>query len=493
MKKHWKWGLLALGVLALGVPSKVSPPQLGEGPLYAKPGQQLEWRVTGVPWWVQSKVDNQAVQVERDLGRFLVNLPADLAEGPKKLEVEVGGLFPQHLHLELMVDSTPPKLQVLQPAPDLAVQGTTLEVRGRSEAGAEVSLGQGWQPAGESFRLPVSLKPGWNVLKVRARDRADNESALDLRVFADTQAPQVALQRGKEALRGKTQKQDSFRVQAKVSDDGGVDRVRYRIDQSKWLEAPLQEGEAELVLRNLPEGSRQLEVEVRDRAGRLALERCEFVVDSTEKLGKKALTLGARGKDVEALQQRLSDAGQSLLISGEFDAATEFAVRAFQEAEHLPVTGKVAQATLTALGPRIVVNLGRFELVLDRPGQENRRFTIACGAPQFPTPTGKFVVYDMVKDPTWIPPDSPWAKEAKTIPPGPDNPLGTRWIGLDWGGVGIHGTNADWTIGSASSHGCVRMHISEVEELYELVQPGTPVTILGGWEEDPLKQRYWPQ
>jgi lipoprotein-anchoring transpeptidase ErfK/SrfK len=181
------------------------------------------------------------------------------------------------------------------------------------------------------------------------------------------------------------------------------------------------------------------------------------------------------------------------LISGEFDAATEFAVRAFQEAEHLPVTGKVAQATLTALGPRIVVNLGRFELVLDRPGQENRRFTIACGAPQFPTPTGKFVVYDMVKDPTWIPPDSPWAKEAKTIPPGPDNPLGTRWIGLDWGGVGIHGTNADWTIGSASSHGCVRMHISEVEELYELVQPGTPVTILGGWEEDPLKQRYWPQ
>ena len=65
-------------------------------------------------------------------------------------------------------------------------------------------------------------------------------------------------------------------------------------------------------------------------------------------------------------------------------------------------------------------------------------------------------------------------------------------MGFDWGGVGIHGTNAPWTVGSAASHGCMRMVTGQVEELFELVEVGTPVVVLGGWEDDPLLERYWP-
>jgi lipoprotein-anchoring transpeptidase ErfK/SrfK len=104
-------------------------------------------------------------------------------------------------------------------------------------------------------------------------------------------------------------------------------------------------------------------------------------------------------------------------------------------------------------------------------------FGVAIGMPGHETPTGSFHVVDKRKNPTWLPPDSPWAKGLGPIPPGPGNPLGTRWIGTSAPGVGIHGTPADWSIGSAASHGCLRMHIPEVETLYEDVVVGMPVDI----------------
>ncbi len=81
----------------------------------------------------------------------------------------------------------------------------------------------------------------------------------------------------------------------------------------------------------------------------------------------------------------------------------------------------------------------------------------------------------MYKNPTWIPPNSPWAKGLEPIPPGPGNPLGTRWIGTSAPAVGFHGTPQDWSIGTAASHGCLRMHIPDVEKLYEQVQVGWTV------------------
>jgi lipoprotein-anchoring transpeptidase ErfK/SrfK len=97
--------------------------------------------------------------------------------------------------------------------------------------------------------------------------------------------------------------------------------------------------------------------------------------------------------------------------------------------------------------------------------------------PAYPTPTGDFVVTERIENPTWTPPNSPWAAGLEPVPPGANNPLGTRWIGTSASLVGIHGTPSDSSIGTAASHGCIRMHISDVEDLFERVTVGMPVEI----------------
>ena len=101
----------------------------------------------------------------------------------------------------------------------------------------------------------------------------------------------------------------------------------------------------------------------------------------------------------------------------------------------------------------------------------------AVGQPAYPTPLGTFSIITKVVDPTWTPPNSPWAQGALPIPPGPDNPLGTRWMGISAANVGIHGTNDPTSIGYSVSHGCIRMQIPDVERLFDLVYVGTSVTI----------------
>ena len=93
-----------------------------------------------------------------------------------------------------------------------------------------------------------------------------------------------------------------------------------------------------------------------------------------------------------------------------------------------------------------------------------------------PADYGPIVV--MERNPTWNPPDSEWAKDAEPIPPGPGNPLGTRWMGISSPAVGIHGTPDAASIGYSVSHGCIRMKIPEAEWLFEHVDVGTPVYIV---------------
>lgn len=496
----------AVMLLALCVPPSL---QASTSMHYTRPGSVLEFAVRGVPFSVTAELDGQPLSVERHWSKCRVTLPARVADGDHSLKIHLHGLRSQAVEQGLVVDSTPPKLTLQKPAQSAAVAAAEVELAGYTEAGArlEVRLGERQVSQARSagngrFQLLVELQPGWNSYQLISTDAAGNRTVQTGKVFSDREAPVLSLERlgpkGESTpLRGKDSAKDSFKVRILAQDDGLLAGFRYKLDQGKWQKLPWKASasRAEVVfpLRDLAEGTRRLSIEATDRSGRKKLEEAEFLVDSSEKLGGKLVTLGARGEDVKQLQQRLQEAGVVTEITGLYDSATEAAVREFQTREELPVTGSVGQATLAALGPRIVVNLSRFELVLDRPGEPLRRYPIACGQPEWPTPTGKFQVWEKVKDPTWIPPDSPWAREAKTIPPGPDNPLGTRWIGLDWGGVGIHGTNAAWTIGSASSHGCMRMHLSDVEELYELVEPGTQVTIYGGWEKEKLLSKYWPQ
>jgi lipoprotein-anchoring transpeptidase ErfK/SrfK len=97
-----------------------------------------------------------------------------------------------------------------------------------------------------------------------------------------------------------------------------------------------------------------------------------------------------------------------------------------------------------------------------------KRYRIAIGAAGFDTPTGLFNIQSKQVNPTWHVPDSDWAGSLRgqTIPGGaPNNPLKARWLGVS-GSVGIHGTSEDWSIGTRASHGCIRMHVSDVIDLY---------------------------
>ena len=103
-------------------------------------------------------------------------------------------------------------------------------------------------------------------------------------------------------------------------------------------------------------------------------------------------------------------------------------------------------------------------------------YPIAIGKAGWETPTGDFAVLEKLKDPAWQHPFKPLV-----IPPGPQNPLGSRWIGFWTDGnnyIGFHGTPNTASVGRSASHGCIRMFDQDVQKLFEVVQVGTPVTVV---------------
>jgi lipoprotein-anchoring transpeptidase ErfK/SrfK len=137
------------------------------------------------------------------------------------------------------------------------------------------------------------------------------------------------------------------------------------------------------------------------------------------------------------------------------------------------------EVTRGSFGPVIVIRRGSNQLILYHGMRLVQSFAVATGQSVYPTPLGRFQIIVKWRDPWWYPPASPWAKGEKPVPPGPGNPLGTRWMGLSSPGVGIHGTPDDASIGYSASHGCIRMHIPQAEWLFNHVDIGTPVFIVG--------------
>jgi lipoprotein-anchoring transpeptidase ErfK/SrfK len=156
-------------------------------------------------------------------------------------------------------------------------------------------------------------------------------------------------------------------------------------------------------------------------------------------------------------------------------------VRSLESADRprvrLSVRAVAPTITPASFGPVIVIRRSGNELRYYEGPTLGRTFGVATGQAVYPTPLGTWHIVDMQLNPWWRPPDSPWAKGLKPIPPGPGNPLGTRWMGLDAAGVGIHGTPDDASIGYSASHGCIRMHIPDAEWLFQHVHIGTPVII----------------
>ena len=129
-------------------------------------------------------------------------------------------------------------------------------------------------------------------------------------------------------------------------------------------------------------------------------------------------------------------------------------------------------------GPIIVIRRDSKGLYLYRGMRLWRTFGVATGQSSYPTPVGRWSIVTMQRNPWWYPPNSDWARGQSPIPPGPGNPLGTRWMGLSASGVGIHGTPDSASIGYSASHGCIRMHIPSAEWLFNHVDVGTPVFIV---------------
>jgi lipoprotein-anchoring transpeptidase ErfK/SrfK len=145
------------------------------------------------------------------------------------------------------------------------------------------------------------------------------------------------------------------------------------------------------------------------------------------------------------------------------------------EVEHTLLRPRVTRANF---GPVIVISRSANRLYLYRGARRWKTLGVATGQPAYPSPAGQFTIVTKQLNPWWYPPASPWAAGLSPVPPGPGNPLGTRWMGLSVSGVGIHGTPDAASIGYSASHGCIRMQIPDAEWLFEHVSVGTTVFIV---------------
>jgi len=141
---------------------------------------------------------------------------------------------------------------------------------------------------------------------------------------------------------------------------------------------------------------------------------------------------------------------------------------------------KVTADKLARAYPTVVtIDRNNFRLRLFKRLKLSKSYGVAVGLPAYPTPTGRYSIQNKQINPAWTAPNSPWAGElAGTTTPGgsPSNPLRARWMGIT-GSVGIHGTSQEYSIGSRASHGCIRMRVADVIDLYSRVPLGTPVLI----------------
>ncbi len=141
---------------------------------------------------------------------------------------------------------------------------------------------------------------------------------------------------------------------------------------------------------------------------------------------------------------------------------------------------KVTQEQLADKYPVLLIaDRYNFRLRLYKQLQLQKEYTVAVGAVGFDTPAGMYAIQNKAVDPAWHVPESDWAGDlAGTIVPGgvPENPLKARWMGI-YDGAGIHGTDQTYSLGTAASHGCIRMAIPDVIELYDQVPVGAPIYI----------------
>lgn len=157
----------------------------------------------------------------------------------------------------------------------------------------------------------------------------------------------------------------------------------------------------------------------------------------------------------------------------------------------MAVAGFVAIQAMAQTAPStprrlIVVSLEDRKLALLEDGQVKKIYPVAVGRASTPSPIGTFIIERRVSNPTY-------SHDGQVIPPGPGNPVGTRWMGLSVHGYGIHGTNQPRSVGRAASHGCIRMARPDLEELYAQMHVGDTVVLIGQRNEQTARLFGAPQ
>ncbi len=136
---------------------------------------------------------------------------------------------------------------------------------------------------------------------------------------------------------------------------------------------------------------------------------------------------------------------------------------------------------LPAVEPKgLVINIPEMRLY-DFSAEPFRVFAVAVGDPDDPSPIGRFRIGNKRVDPAWNVPESIRNEKPSlpaVVPPGPENPLGSRWMTIGATSYGIHGTSTRWSIGRMATHGCVRLYEDEIQRLFEDVPTGTPLALL---------------
>lgn len=156
-------------------------------------------------------------------------------------------------------------------------------------------------------------------------------------------------------------------------------------------------------------------------------------------------------------------------------AAQAFALngdRQVQPLQSKPAVAAMQPAAATDAARRIiVVSLVDHKLALIENAKVVRIYRVAVGKVSTPSPTGTYTIADRVKNPTYY-------HHGKVIRPGPGNPVGNRWMGLNIRGYGIHGTNVPGSVGKAASHGCIRLGEADIQDLFSRVRVGDTVELV---------------
>ena len=273
-------------------------------------------------------------------------------------------------------------------------------------------------------------------------------------------------------VRGKRHTLTAERAKVAVDIDGSVDAAMQRTRDGNMLSRTWRDVRGESLDAEL-----ELDISYSKRAIKRLVKRVgkevdEPAVDASVDLENGDVTPRASKEGRRLLAKKLQRQIRKRLL----DVGESKTVRARTEV----VKPKVTTEELAEKYPAIlVVNRTNFQLTLYKNLKVAKTYGIAVGQVGLETPAGLYHIQNKAINPAWSVPNSDWAGElaGQVIPGGtPENPLKARWLGI-YDGAGIHGTDAASSIGSAASHGCIRMLIPDVVELYDEVPVGAPIYI----------------